>query len=95
MQCSSPSPIYFSGAEVLAKKSGARLVFVVLDIWPLTLTEIGSYSSKHPFIRFMQWVGDKAYRDSDAVVSNLKNAIDHMLSRKIDKAKFSWIPNGF
>jgi glycosyltransferase involved in cell wall biosynthesis len=92
---SSPSPIAFLGAQRLAKKFSARLVFEVRDIWPLTLTEIGGYSPSHPFIRFMQWVEDKAYRDSDAVVSNLKNAVEHMASRGMSPDKFTWIPNGF
>ncbi|HDL9484115.1 TPA: glycosyltransferase family 4 protein [Vibrio cholerae] len=92
---SSPSPIAFLGAQRIAKKFKARLVFEVRDIWPLTLTEIGGYSTKYPFIRLMQWVEDKAYRDADAVVSNLKNAVDHMVSRGMARDKFSWVPNGF
>lgn len=92
---SSPSPIAFLGAQRLAKKFRARLVFEVRDIWPLTLTEIGGYSPKHPFIRFMQWVEDKAYRDSDAVVSNLKNSVEHMVGRGMAPAKFTWVSNGF
>jgi glycosyltransferase involved in cell wall biosynthesis len=93
--CSSPSPIAFLGAQRLAKKYKAKLAFEVRDIWPLTLTEIGGYSPKHPFIRLMQWVEDKAYRDSDRVVSNLKNAVEHMVNRGMQREKFAWIPNGF
>ncbi|MFP7408756.1 glycosyltransferase family 4 protein [Aeromonas veronii] len=92
---SSPSLMAFLGAQRLAKKFKARLVFEVRDIWPLTLTEIGGYSPKHPFIRLMQWVEDKAYRDSDAVVSNLKNSVEHMAGRGMALDKFSWVPNGF
>ncbi|MGM0984085.1 MAG: glycosyltransferase family 4 protein [Pseudomonadota bacterium] len=92
---SSPSPFAFLGAQRLAKAFGARLVFEVRDIWPLTLTEIGGYSPSHPFIRLMQWVEGKAYRESDSVVSNLKNAVEHMVSRGMDRDKFSWVPNGF
>lgn len=93
--CSSPPPIAFLGAQRLAKKFNAKLVFEVRDIWPLTLVEVGGYSPKHPFIRFMQWVEKRAYRDSDAVVSNLKNAVEHMVSLGLDRNRFSWIPNGF
>lgn len=92
---SSPSPIAFLGAQRLAKKYKAKLFFEVRDIWPLTLTEIGGYSPRHPFIKFMQWVEDKAYRDSDGVISNLKNSVDHMVSRGMERDKFSWVPNGF
>ncbi|MBE0508553.1 MAG: glycosyltransferase family 4 protein [Marinospirillum sp.] len=92
---SSPSPIAFLGAQRLAKKFKSRLIFEVRDIWPLTLTEIGGYSPRHPFIRIMQWVEDKAYQDADAVVSNLKNSVEHMVSRGMQREKFTWIPNGF
>jgi glycosyltransferase involved in cell wall biosynthesis len=92
---SSPSLLSFLGTQRLAKKMRARLVFEVRDIWPLTLTEIGGFSSKHPFIRLMQWVEDKAYRDADAIISNLKNSVEHMSSRGLDRTKFNWVPNGF
>lgn len=92
---SSPSLLSFLGAQRLAKKMGARLVFEVRDIWPLTLTEIGGFSPKHPFIRLMQWIEDKAYRDADAVISNLKNSYVHMSSRGLDTTNFTWVPNGF
>lgn len=92
---SSPSPVAFLSAERLAKRFNAKLIFEVRDIWPLTLIEIGGYSVKHPFMRFLQWVEDRAYRVSTRVVSNLKNAVDHMVERGMDPAKFSWIPNGF
>ena len=91
---SSPSIIPFLGAQRLAKKIGARLTFEVRDIWPLTLTEIGGFSKNHPFIRFLQWIEDKAYNDSDAVVSNLQNAIEHMSGRGLDRDKFTWVSNG-
>ena len=93
--CSSPSLISFLGAERLARRFDARLIFEVRDIWPLTFVELGGFSLSHPFIRFLQWIEDRAYRRSDRVVSNLKNSVDHMVSRGLDRKKFSWIPNGF
>lgn len=93
--CSSPSPIAFLGAQRLAKKFKAKLVFEVRDIWPLTLTEVGGYSPKHPFIRLMQWVENKAYRNSDRVVSNLKNSVEHMVEHGLAREKFTWVANGF
>jgi glycosyltransferase involved in cell wall biosynthesis len=93
--CSSPSLVSFLAAKKIASKFSARLVFDVRDIWPLTLIEIGGYSVKHPFIRFLQWVENKAYRDSDFVISNLKNAVEHMAQHGLDRKKYRWIPNGF
>lgn len=91
---SSPSLVPFIGARRLAKKLKARLVFEVRDIWPLTLVEVGGYSAKHPFVRLMQWLEDRAYCDADAVLSNLPNAVEHMVERGMRREKFTWIPNG-
>ncbi|MEL7390928.1 MAG: glycosyltransferase family 4 protein, partial [Pseudomonadota bacterium] len=91
---SSPHPIGFLGAERLAKAFGARLVFEVRDIWPLTLIEIGRYSRHNPFIQFMNWIEGRAYAKADRVVSNLERAVEHMTSRGMDRRKFAWIPNG-
>lgn len=94
--CSSPSLISFLGAKYLSKVyPHARLVFEVRDIWPLSLIELGGYSPKHPFIRLLQWIEDKAYRDSDRVISNLKNAAEHMVLHGMVQSKFTWVPNGF
>lgn len=93
--CSSPSLIAFLGAQRLATKYQARLVFEVRDIWPQTLIELGGHSPNHPLIRLMQWVENKAYRDADHVVSNLKNSVEHMVAHGLRRDKFTWIPNGF
>jgi glycosyltransferase involved in cell wall biosynthesis len=92
---SSPAPFGFLASRWLARKFSARLVFEVRDIWPLTLVELGGYSRQHPFVWVMQRVEDYAYRMADKVLSNLPNAVEHMVGRGMDKAKFVWIPNGF
>jgi glycosyltransferase involved in cell wall biosynthesis len=91
---SSPQPFAFLAAKYLSKKTGARLVFEVRDIWPLTLIEMLGASRFNPFIALMQWVEDKAYRESDIVVSNLKHSVGHMVKRGMAAEKFVWIPNG-
>ena len=91
---SSPSPIGYLGAKYLANKFKAKFIFEVRDIWPLTLIELGGHSPKHPFVRFMQWIEDRAYKKSDYVFSNLFNAVEHMTSRGLNPKKFNWIPNG-
>lgn len=95
IMCSSPSLFAVLGAERLARRFGARLVFEVRDIWPLTLIEVGGQSPRHPAIRLMQWIEDRAYSRADRVVSNLPAAVEHMTARGMDRRKFAWIPNGF
>lgn len=92
---SSPSLVAYRGAKKLARKTKAKLCFEVRDIWPLTLVELGGFSERHPFIRYLQKIEDQAYEESSGVISNLPNAVEHMVSRGMNKDKFVWIPNGF
>lgn len=92
---SSPSPIPFYGARKLAKRYKAKLIFEVRDIWPLSLVQIGNKSPNHPFIKFLQYTEDYAYKHADIVISNLKFAWKHMITRGMEKSKFHWIPNGY
>lgn len=92
---SSPSLVGYMGAEKLARDLSVPLAFEVRDIWPLTLCELGGYSESHPFIRLLQWIEDRAYKNSDYVLSNLKNSYEHMQHRGMDPKKFAWVPNGF
>ncbi len=91
---SSPIPYPIVPAARIARHCDAKLVLEVRDIWPLSLVALGSYSAKHPFIRFTQWVEDLAYRRADLVVSALPNAYDHMKTRGLSREKFLWISNG-
>lgn len=91
---SSPQMFASLAAQHLANRLGARFVFEVRDIWPLTLVELGGKSLRHPIIRLMQWIEDRTYRNADRVVSNLPGAVEHMVSRGMSREKFCWVPNG-
>lgn len=91
---SSPSPVASLGGRNLANKFGAKFIFDVRDIWPLTLMEIGGYSKFHPFIMLLQWIENKAYKNCDLAISCLEKSVLHMESHGLDRAKFAWIPNG-
>jgi glycosyltransferase involved in cell wall biosynthesis len=91
---SSPSLFPLPVATRWARRFGARLVFEVCDIWPLTLQELGGLSSRHPLVVLMQRLEDYGYREADAVISVLPAADAHMVSRGMEPAKFHYVPNG-
>lgn len=85
-------PIY-SGL-ILKKKFGAKLLFEIRDIWPLTLQMLGNKSANHPAVKFIGWFEKLAYRQSDKVVSLLPNAKEHVESIAGKKVDFNYVPNG-
>lgn len=91
---SSTYPMDIWVARRLARKSGARLVFEVHDLWPLSPIELSGMSPRHPFIRLVQKAEDDAYRDADVVVSMLPKVSGYMTSRGLDPAKLHIVPNG-
>ncbi len=76
-----------------SKCSRATLIFEVKDIWPLSLIELGSFSSNHPFIRFMRMFERMAQKRSKHVVSNLENYKEHVANQGINRP-VHWISNG-
>ena len=91
---SSTYPLDIYPARAIAKKSGAKLVFEVHDLWPLSPMELGGMSRYHPFVLVMQAAENYAYRHADKVVSMLPKAEDHMRCHGMAQGKFVYIPNG-
>ncbi|MEY8875282.1 MAG: glycosyltransferase family 4 protein [Leptothrix sp. (in: b-proteobacteria)] len=91
---SSTYPMDIWVARRLARRAGARLVFEVHDLWPLSPIELSGMSPRHPFIRLVQKAEDDAYRDADVVISMLPKVHDYMASRGLDLKKLHIVPNG-
>ncbi|MGI6394843.1 MAG: glycosyltransferase family 4 protein [bacterium] len=90
----SPTPFSIINGYYYKKKFNAKLIFEVRDIWPLTLTEIGSISKRHPFVVFTQFFENFSYKVSDCVVSVLPISKNHMMAHGMKEDKFAYIPNG-
>lgn len=81
-------------AKEFAKMYGAKFVYEVHDLWPLTPMEVGGMSKWHPFIMTMQWAENFGYKNADKVVSLLPKAKEYMIEHGMTPDKFIYIPNG-
>ena len=91
---SSTYPMDIWPARRMARLAGARLVYEVHDLWPLSPMELGGMSRWHPFIVWVQMAEDFAYCHADMVVSMLPKALEYMRSRGLAPSKFACVPNG-
>jgi glycosyltransferase involved in cell wall biosynthesis len=91
---SSTYPMDIWAARRLARQAGAKLVYEVHDLWPLSPRELFGMPRWHPFIVMCQAAEDQAYRDADRVVSMLPKVHEHMAARGLDLQKLSIVPNG-
>ncbi|KNE28288.1 glycosyltransferase family 4 protein [Achromobacter spanius] len=91
---SSPHPYVFLATHAVARKFGARSVFEVRDLWPLSLTELAGVSPTHPLVRFTGWVERYAHRHADTVVSLLPCTLEHMTATGLAPERWRYIPNG-
>ncbi len=91
---SSPHPFTIYPARALAKRFGARLVFEVRDLWPLSITEINGTSKWHPFVWLTGIAERYAYRNAEIVASLLPGVENYIKERGLAYRGFIWVPNG-
>lgn len=91
---SSPHPYVFLATHALASKFGAKSIFEVRDLWPLSLTELAGVAPTHPLVRFTGWVERYAHRNAHAVVSLLPCTLEHMMATGMPSSHWRYIPNG-
>lgn len=91
---SSTHPFDIYGAERIARLSGARLIFEIHDLWPLSPIELGGMSPYHPFILAIGAAERHALKAADAVISILPVTKEYLVGRGMAPEKFFHVPNG-
>lgn len=88
------SPPLFLGwsGYKLAKKTGAKFVFNVSDLWPESAVKVGALNNKL-FIKMSTWLEEFCYRKSDMVLGQTMGIVND-ISRRGFGAKTHLITNG-
>jgi glycosyltransferase involved in cell wall biosynthesis len=91
---SSTYPLDIWPAHRIARLAGARLLYEVHDLWPLSPMELGGHSPWHPFMLLLQAAENHACRHADAVVSILPRVREHLEAHGMAPHKLHVVPNG-
>ena len=91
---SSTYPMDIWVARRIARMAGAKLVFEVHDLWPLSPVELGDMKPGHPFVRLCEVAERTAYSDADIVVSMLPVIATHAAERGLALERLHIVPNG-
>ena len=91
---SSTHPFDLYGARKIAHICGAKLIYELHDLWPLTQLELYGYHRCDPRILVTQYVFERAIRSSNAIVSLLPFADDYLRQRHLPVKQYLYLPNG-
>lgn len=91
---SSTYPLDIFPSFIIAKLSGARLVFEIHDLWPLSPMELGGMSRWHPFVLVMRFAEWCAYKWADKIVSIPPATYEHVALDGVKRDNFLHVPNG-
>ena len=92
----SSMPIFPIAAALFFKyRCKSRVIFEFRDLWPMTLELLGGKSHWHPAVLFIGWFERLAYLFSDALVSVLPYAANHVENICGRRRDVHWIPNGY
>ena len=78
----------------LRRRYGCRLIFEVRDIWPLTLTEEGGFSSRNPLVLVLGSIERLGYRRADAIVGTMPNLGAHVAKVGVGDRPTFCVPMG-
>lgn len=85
-----------------AKKTGAKYVSEVWDLWPDQFVHLGLVSSHNPIMSFFYWVEKHIYYQADQLIFTSLGCLEHLKSKgwtletggKIDMRNVHYINNG-
>ena len=92
---SSVHPFSIFPAKHLARRLGAKLVFEIRDLWPLTLIELLGLSEKSALVRACAFTEKYAVKHSDLITSVLSHVDQYYKDIGLSYKRFAWLPNGY
>lgn len=92
---SSLSLLSFINGVYFKRKTSCKLVLEVRDIWPLTLIEIGKYSSWNPVVIILGYIEKFGYNNADLIVGTMPRLDLHVNNIIKKPFNFAYVPMGY
>lgn len=89
----SPHPFQFYAAKLMSKRTNAKLIIEIKDIWPLSIIEIMKTSKFHPFVILLSVTEYLMHKYSDLTISPLDNLNEYFKDYNIE-ANSVFVPTG-
>ena len=73
-----------------------KFIFEIRDLWPMSAIELGAYTEKNWFIKFLAYLEKLAYKKADLILSVLPRAdlhIEKVLGNR--EFNYEWLTNGY
>ncbi|MCM1992503.1 glycosyltransferase family 4 protein [Oceanirhabdus seepicola] len=89
------SPPLFLGwsGYKLCKKTGAKFVFNISDLWPESAVKLGALNNKL-FIKMSTWLEEFCYKKSNMILGQTQGIIENIIDRGFNEEKIHLITNG-
>lgn len=81
-------------AQRICRRTGAKLIHEVRDMWPITLMELGHMSRRNPFVWVVQRAENSFCKHADYVISVLPYAKEYLMKHGMKEEKFHVSSNG-
>ena len=91
---SSPSLFASYGAMKIAKRRQVSFVFEIRDLWPESIVQLTSVTSKHILVRLMYLLESHQVKNANKIITCLPHVDDYLNQKyQYPKDKLLWLPN--
>lgn len=81
-------------AYFISKRTKAKFLCEIRDLWPQTLIEMGAITKNHPLAVFFRIIENFVYKKCDIIITLLPGIVNYLSHYGIDENKVRYIPNG-
>lgn len=87
-------PFAVLSAYIVAKKKKSKFFFMVRDLWPQTLIDIGYIKENNPIVFLLRVLEKFLFKRADKIIIVSKFFADYITGLGFKKENIYWIPNG-